>query len=275
MTTQLPSFDFLTLRNDGNDLNGILSKSVKPKNVLCMHIHGSWGNFYENPFCTQLSIVYNNAGFDYASVNLSGHDGGTISENFGESIDEIVSWINFLVDDETKIILQGHSLGALKLIRLASSSQYADLHERTAGLVLLSPFDLVAFYGGPNVERRRSHAKEFRDENGEQALVPKSIFDMWPISVKSYLELSEPEGDYDIFPTRLGEFGELDDTEIPRLVVLGEDDQASYPGAENVLDILEISTSSCELISSAPHNFAGCEDTLTKVVSNFIESLKI
>lgn len=267
------NFEFLTLEKNGTLLHGAKSETKQNNNSIAIHIHGSWGNFYENPFALELAGTYNQQGFDYASVNLSGHDGGTINESFADSVEEIIAWSDLLGAGKSNIVLQGHSLGALKLIRLANDPNYESAIEKLSGLVLLSPFDLVAFYGGPNVERRRSHAKEFRDANGENALVPDSIFDGWPISVGTFLDLSEPEGDYDIFPTRLGVLGELDETKIPRLVVLGEQDNACYPGAENVMAVLESSSCLSEMIPGASHNFAGKEDELSKVISKFISSL--
>lgn len=277
MFKQEKDFKSIFMNRKGEKLDGSIFRSEERKlaKVIAIHFHGSWGNFYENPFALGLAETYNKLGIDYASVNLSSHDGGTVNEDFAESVEEISAWVEFLTQEDTKVILQGHSLGALKIIRLANDPIYETFCETIAGLILLSPFDLVAFYGGPNVERRRSHAKEFRDENGPEALVPPSIFDVWPISVKTFLEFSEPEGDFDIFPTRLGQLGELDGTKIPRLVVIGEQDNACYPGAENVMAVLETSTSNSEMITNAPHNFAGREIQLGETISKFVANLDI
>ena len=209
------------------------------------------------------------------SLDLTSHDRGSIDDNFDDGLEQIQDWCKKLESSKTNIVLQGHSLGALKIIRMANSPKYEELFERVVGCILLSPFDLVAFYGGPNVDRRRAHAKEFRDENGPEALVPESIFNVWPISVKTYLEFSEPEGDFDIFPTRLGQLGELDKTDIPRLVIIGEQDNACYPGAENVMAVLESSSASSVLVAGAPHNFAGYEVQVEKQIEKFVANINL
>lgn len=240
---------------------------------LALHIHGSYGNYWENPFVKKLAPLYVNAGYSYASVNNPGHDDNTTHENFSESFDVIAAWIKQLTEPGEKLILQGHSLGALKIIAMVNDSRYAELIKRVSGIVLLSPFDVVAFYGGENIVRRRDHAKEFRDENGENAIMPDSIFDVWPISAKTFLELSEQGGPYDLFPTREHRIGTLGSIKIPTKVVIGGEDIASYPSPTHVYELLDEKNIDTTFIEGAPHNFAGYEDVLYRDLEEFVASL--
>lgn len=240
---------------------------------LALHIHGSWGNFYENPFVVELAGSYISTGYQYASINTPGHDYGTINEKFDDSFLAIQSWCEQLTGSDTKILLQGHSLGALKILRMKQLEEFKEFFESVIAIVLLSPFDLVGFYGGRNPERRRAHAKEFRDQFGERAILPNTIFNQWPISAGTFLELSEPGSEYDLFPSRLGQVDTLSKIEVPTLVVLGSQDFASDPTATDVSSAVEITSATCKLIEGAPHNFAGFESSLSKHVLDFIENL--
>ncbi|HMS24981.1 MAG TPA: alpha/beta hydrolase [Acidimicrobiia bacterium] len=263
-------YEFVTLaRKDQELLHGARTGDG---NALALHIHGSWGNFYENPFVLDVAQTYLDAGFTYASVNNPGHDGGTITESFDESFAAIRDWCDQLAP-EAPVILQAHSLGALKILRLATHPDFADFFERVSAVVLLSPFDLVGFYGGRNAERRRSHAKEFRDQFGGKAILPASIFDVWPISAETFLELSEPGSEYDLFPSRNHDVGALASLAIPTLVVLGGEDIASDPTAVDVMTALEAVEATSILIDNAQHNFAGHETELAGCIQKFLATL--
>ncbi len=264
-----PGTQFVTLDRKGEKiLCGV--RRGNGDNVA-LHVHGSGGNFYENPFALGVSDTYISAGYSYASTNNPGHDTNVVTENFDDSLDAIVDWCNQLAP-QGRIILQGHSLGALKILRLATHRDYAEFFERVAAIVLLSPFDLVGFYGGPNSERRREHAKEFRDQYGDTAILPQSIFDAWPISARTFLELSEAGSEYDLFPTRTlnRDIGAVAHVTVPTLVVLGSEDIYCIPTAQEVAESLKASRAKTVLIEGAPHNFAGYEQQLSRAIADFL-----
>lgn len=257
---------------DGQKLEGFSSTD---HDNLVLHIHGSWGNYNGNPFVEYVAKTYNSLGWRYASTNNPGCNEGTIHEDFSISCDAIAQWVSELAPRNTPIILQGHSLGALKILFMVNNTRYAEIVKRIAGIVLLSPFDLVAFYGGQNVERRRNHAKEFRDENGERAVLPHSIFDIWEISAGTFLELSEQGGPYDGFPTREKSIGYLAKVTIPTLVVIGGQDSASYPSPLAVTELLENKSINHVFLEEAPHNFAGSEDELAEAIADFVSTISL
>lgn len=266
------NFEFLTLERKGEELLHGARVGEGPK--LALHIHGTGGNFYENTFALGLSNTYVDAGYSYASVNNPGHDLDMVTERFDDSLEAIVDWCNEL-DPHARIVLQGYSLGALKVMRLMTHPDYTEFCERVDGIVLLAPFDVVGLYGGPNIERRREHAKEYRDQYGDDAIVPHSIFEPWPISVRTYLELSEAGSEFDLFPTRtlLRDVGAIAKIKVPMLVILGSEDIYSIPTAKEVAESLEESHVTTVLIEGAPHNFSGYENVLTESIAEFLSTV--
>jgi pimeloyl-ACP methyl ester carboxylesterase len=250
-----------------------------PTRGLALHVHGTWGNFYENPFVTALAPTYVEAGYAYASTNNPGHDGGSIDEDFDQSLGCIAEWVAKLGDSTTSLVLQGHSLGALKLLRLFSTESYKSLTDRVKGLVLLSPFDMVAFNGGKSpaeIDTNRSTVLAAEASDGGSALVSKTVFDVWPISIGTWLQASEPDGPWDVFPTRNGSIGLLAELTIPTLVFVGEADFASFPSGAAVIKDLEGSASPnvrAHLIPEGVHNFAGREAMLSTHLRDFLQEV--
>lgn len=265
-------YEFLQLHLVDKVLHGLKSGT---SSRFALHVHGTWGNFYENLFVMRLVDTYINAGWSYATVNTSGHDGGSISENFAASLLEITSWLTQISPD-VPVILQGHSLGALKIVRLLTDGQHQAIRDRVKAVVLLSPFDLVAFNGGIGKElaSKREAAVLQRAMLGGSALISTDIFDRWPLSIDTYLKATESGGDWDLFPTRNSDSGRLADLGLPTLVALGSNDFASYPNPKVAASLAsDLSNTKVLFVEGAPHNFAGAEDALVAGVQDFLSML--
>lgn len=253
--------------------------AVGPRGPLALHLHGTWGNFYENPFVTALAGTYLRQGWRYASVNLPSHDGGSVGEVITESLDAVRDWIKALTSDGEPLVLQGHSLGALKAIRLMSHPEYRDVADRVSGLVLLSPFDIVAFYGGDAeaAVRARHLVEAEMARAGDAANVPSSVFDLWPLSARLFLDMTTDDGEWDIFPSRAADTLRQRMAGIGRstLVGIGGDDFAAYPDPATVAASLDgVPGVTVALVPGAPHAFAGHEDVLGEHVGRFLATLR-
>jgi len=142
---------------NGLELIGILFESntttSSDNDTIVIHVHGNYGNFYNNKFIWVMSTQYINNGIDFLSFNLSAHDGlcegydngilryigGAVSD-YNESIldiDAVIKYVEYL--GYRRVILQGHSLGCDKII------DFLMLHpEKNNELILLSPVDSFA-----------------------------------------------------------------------------------------------------------------------------------
>lgn len=129
--------------NNSNDIS--LHKNQK----IVIHIHGNYGNFYQNKFLWYMSTMYCKNGIDLLSVNTSSHDGlaegyygknlkyvGSSVSDYKDSLLDIQAAIDFATflgyDD---ILLQGHSLGCDRVIDFLVHS------EKKLDTILLSPVD--------------------------------------------------------------------------------------------------------------------------------------
>lgn len=268
-------FEFLTMKTAKGNLHGM---QIGAEGDLALHFHGTWGNFYENPFVTALAQTYGDCGWRYASVNLPSHDGGSIDEELSDSLDAIQAWIERLARPGSKIIVQAHSLGAIKVIRALHDNLLSNVGGNIVGGVLLAPFDVVAFNGGHSDEAVRSNRERVKESMivDANALVPRDVFSHWPLSAKTYLALTESGGAWDVFPSREDQHAEwLASCRLPLFVAIGENDFSAFPSAEAVISSLnERESIYPHLIPQAPHNFAGQESYLENRLSDFIRRLK-
>src|SRR5438093_13111615 len=122
--------ELVTLRSTkGLDIDGILYRSDSGKATI-VHIHGSFGNFYQNRFVRLMARRYCEARMNFLSVNMAGHDGlvegyrhnlefeylGGAVADFGECVADIEGAVLFARQFSDRIILQGHSLGCDRVL---------------------------------------------------------------------------------------------------------------------------------------------------------------
>ena len=132
---------------NGYKLHGIYF-SEEYNNHTIIHVHGNFGNFYQNEFISVMSKVYLSSGINLLSFNLTSHDGlaegfkdgefeyvgGAVSD-FNECLNDIDAAICFAKKYVNHITLQGHSLGCDRIIYylLKKGEKYNS--------ILLSPVD--------------------------------------------------------------------------------------------------------------------------------------
>jgi pimeloyl-ACP methyl ester carboxylesterase len=178
-----------------------------------------------------------------------------------------------------RVILQGHSLGALKIVRCLHDRIFDNLEYTITAAVLLAPFDIVAFNAGKNhaeVEQNRETVRQIllQDPN---ALVPREVFAHWPISAKTYLQITESGGQWDVFPSRDDDNHRewIRSCEVPALIAIGREDFAAFPNPISVVQALtDLEGVSAHVVPDAPHNFAGQESILGAKLRDFLSQLK-
>jgi pimeloyl-ACP methyl ester carboxylesterase len=143
---------------------------------------------------------------------------------------------------------------------------------------LLAPFDVVAFYSGGGDSKAkiiRKNVEKLLQSQDALSFVPSEIFNMWPISIKTFSEMITDGGPADQFPSRLGNTGrELSFLTVPTFVAIGSDDFASYPTVSEVLVQLRQNTNLVvKEIIGASHNFGSQEPELATAIFEWLDSL--
>jgi hypothetical protein len=141
--------ELITLQSTkGVALDGIMFRREENE-ITIIHIHGSFGNFYQNQFIRDMASIYQGAGINLLSINLAGHDGlaegykwgknfeyvGGAIADFNECLADIQGVVNFASRFSNRLILQGHSLGCDRVLHFLVST------EARYDFILLSPCD--------------------------------------------------------------------------------------------------------------------------------------
>ena len=243
--------------SDGLYLHGFYSPTEDKKTAL-LHIHGFEGNFYENSFIYSLIKETSQNNIAFLTVNTRGNnkitDFNTISGGYktigawNELLEEahldISAWLKFLLDEGyQEIILQGHSLGTIKVVRYLFEGEYKDIISK---LILLAPFE--------------KH-------------IPSS--DLSPQTFESWNNQSDLARVFDFSATDY-DFPILKQIKIPTKIIVGEKDEYFYPSNQNdfqrIMNLLlsHIPNSQGVFIPDTVHSYKPNEELMSKEVVGFI-----
>ena len=250
-----------------------------PIDLAILH-HGTGGNFYGPGVLAQMQDRLVESGYPVLRVNSRGHDiahntpkgrMGAAYEIVDESRFDWRAWLDFAeARGFQRILLWGHSLGALKTIYYL-----AKVHDARVGAVIASSPPRFSYSGylakqGAEKFRRDFQAAQKLIEAGEpdgviDASLPMEVLQ----SARVYLDKYGPEDRYDIL-------GLLPGVKIPVLVTIGSL-EGSIPGvhlhfafdglAGQIAELAAGSENvSFEPIPGAEHSHAGKYDELWSVV---------
>jgi alpha-beta hydrolase superfamily lysophospholipase len=280
---------------DNLRLDGLLFEPDKKSFTGVLHIHGMAGNFYENIFLDSMAEEYTNAGYAFLTVNTSGHDfianlavigeteqhkmAGQIFEKFEDCISDIDTWLNFFkFKGYNRVILQGHSLGAVKVVYYLYKKPESDL----SALVIASPPDMLGLARveaeKKNFERDLAEAKRLVAEGKGKNFLSNIIWNWYYISAETYLNIMADGAKTDVFPIlRGGAFEELESVKIPTLAFYGGTDDAAVFSPEKDLEIikkhLKNEKSKTLLIDTAPHSYFKHEKQTALSVVNWLKEI--
>ena len=243
--------------SDGLYLHGYYSPS-SDKKIALLHIHGFEGNFYETSFVYTLEKKLSKNNIAFLTVNTRGNgmvtefntvDGkyrtiGSHKELLEEAHLDISAWIKFLINEGyQKIILQGHSLGTMKVIRYLFEGKYKDKIKK---LILLAPFEKTLLDNiSPETQEGWAGDNDFA-----------RVFD---------------------FTSRNYDFPILKQIKVPTKIIVGDKDEyllPSEPGNyQKAMDILlnNIPNSEGIFIPDAIHSFKPNEELMSEEVVKFIK----
>lgn len=284
-----------TTTTDGLILHGMYCSPAEHaiSDTCIIHIHGSYGNFYENFFLSEMSEVYTKKGFTFISAGTRGRDYyadfkirkgenydsiriGGIREIFQHCEQDIQAWIDYAISQgSSRILLQGHSLGAMKVVF------YLKHHpESIAGLILISPpdnFGLQQTQYGNRFQNDLLEAKQLVLSN-EYALMPDGAY-YDPITAKSFLSLlayPEDTGMFTYLDIPLMKLSGMASILCPLLVTFATANEAVIAPLNKCIAALQSSINDdvlfhYEIIQDANHSYHFKEIELVSKISNWLD----
>lgn len=280
---------------DGLYLHGYISPNNNHKTVI-LHIHGFEGNFYENNFVHVLINETDIEKIAFLTVNTRGNGKETEFNTTGgdtkrigaryelleESHLDISAWIKFLIDQGyTEIILQGHSLGTLKVVRYMIEGEYKD---KIIKLILLAPFDkkglIVASNRQPLDELLEKATQIIKSGKGED-IVTKEFGDI-ELSYNTYVSWYKQDDLGRIFEFCSPNYKSsiLEKITIPVLTLVGSKDDFFYATDPNQKEVAmewllnQLGKGEGKIIQDAAHSFSPNESLMAKEVTSFIKKEK-
>ncbi len=150
---------------DGLRLDGVLQLAEPATRQVVICLHGVGGNFYGSTLLESVAQALVKSRWDVLRANTRGHDAYSIAQSTSapphqgaafETVDEcrfdIAAWVRFLqARDYQRVLLLGHSLGAVKAIY----AQALDPQPAVCGVIAISPprLSCQAFQEGPQGAR--------------------------------------------------------------------------------------------------------------------------
>jgi pimeloyl-ACP methyl ester carboxylesterase len=277
---------------DGYILHGMVCADPD-HGIWVIHVHGSYGNFYENFFLTPMAEAYASRGISFVSMNTRGHDYfadlktrtddgyaskrvGGIREIFRDCVHDIGAWARLARDrGAARVVLQGHSLGAMK-VAYHAWKRPADAN----ALVLISPPDSIGLQHndvGDRYDEYLAHARSRAAVAPDELMPDDAYFD--PISCAAYADLfAAPEetgmftfGDVDVM--RRSAMGAIS---IPILATFATEGEAVLDDLGTCADaIREVAPRADEVqvvvVDGANHNYHDREARLSECVVRFVD----
>lgn len=168
-------------------LDGIVFRPPNPR-LAIVHVHGSLGNFYQQPFIRVFAKRLAHHGVALLSFNLTAHDGvsegytpdqgmqyigGSLSR-FETCLDDLDALLCFASSICPRVVLQGHSLGCDRVLF------YVQQRAKCVPLILLSPCDSYRlqeiWLDGEKVTEQAVRLSSESDNDGQINLVPAAEY---------------------------------------------------------------------------------------------------
>lgn len=227
-------------------LHGLYQAGDKHKSAVIL-IHGFTGDFFSHDFYHTIAqklaeqnhalILAQTRGTGLHTEFIKSDRSGVYIGSFAEKIEDahidISAYIKFLKKEGyTSIVLAGHSLGTIKVVRYLFEGEYKDDISR---LILLSPFDKNVFMhikGEGNWDKYLSVAKDKNASGHGTDLVPVPEWEDYPLSYETFYSWYNKSPLSCIWDFYKQPFHSeiLTKIKIPVRVILGEYDEfTNYP----------------------------------------------
>lgn len=280
---------------DGLKLSGLFQPGNKNKHAVIL-IHGFTADFFSHEFYHQIANKLSNQSnalvipqtrgtglrTEFIKKDGSGVYIGSFYEKLEEAHYDISAFIEFLKQQgHQKIVLAGHSLGTIKVVRYLFEGKHKNDIDK---LILLAPFDKNVFIkikAGNKLDSFLDTSQEKITQGSGQDLVPVPEYEDFPLTYETFLSWYNQKDlsciwdfyrkDYD-FPV-------LKNINIPVKVILGDKDEfVSYPdfgvSPQSALQTLKDHVPNCEtyLVKDCGHTYLGKEDIVADQFAQLLVS---
>ena len=290
MATELIEF----YAEDGVILNGYINKEkIKTEQVL-IQIHGMTSNCFKK----REKVISRNVeklGIDSICFNTRGSDivkyikykdgkktlGGTAYEDIEESYYDILGAIKYALQLGYKnIYLQGHSLGATKIVYTYNKMiKNNDINLKyVKGIILLSLVDIPYMFNKYSTQEVFEYALRKEAENSILELMPNNSF-LHPISVKTFLRYIKYNKNIDFakFSEENYDFKELNCINVPLFIRWGNNKELIERKADNQVNFvnnkIKNNIKDINFIDGADHSFSGKEEILADEICTFLNNI--
>lgn len=276
---------------DGFQVDAMLAWADADTTVI--HVHGICGNFYTNPFVSEMNRQYPSQGMNFLAINHRGHDviaegyingdltyvGGAL-EQFEETLRDVEAAIEFASEFSDLIILQGHSGGCEKV--LAYAAKWAT---NPPPVILIGPADskeLLRQYIEPEslIDQHR-RLRRYTEDDDWFSLLPESEFGIstegaeYPVpKTKNSLLGLHDSGALEILDYKTS--WPDDPIQTSGLACLGGEDPLLTTPIPKIRDALSdrLKTLSVYKSDSADHHFSGEERPLVAAITDWVKELE-
>ena len=281
---------------DGHQLDGILYEA-KESIATVLHVHGSLGNFYHQPFVQVFAKTLTREGINLLSCNMRTHDGiaegynadgdmeyvGGSLARFETCVKDIQGTVRWCRKLGPKVYLQGHSLGCDRVLHYLESTKAA------LSPILLSPCDSLQlqkeWLGEEEFRQQQAALRERREKQSTEAE------EAWNWAAPdAYGVKGEDDWTYQIPVTegvlesiQLGAVGrilavEMGGAEIGKveaLAYMGRTDRIRGASIEAMKKHLQVLLPNVEVIEGeGGHNMEECEEDTAKRVAGWIRKME-
>lgn len=272
-------------------LQGLLYEPDQKTNKVILHIHGMAGNFYENRFLDAMAKTFTDNAWAFLVPNTRGHDFiadfpvagdkeeykriGNFREKFEECVFDVKAWLDFAdLQGFKEIVLQGHSLGAVKVVYYIAKTE----DKRVSKMVLVSPPDMVGL-----AEAEKDHkellilAKKMVSEGNGDEILPKFLWDWYYLSAKTYIDFGERDNPIDVFNTYdKDKTSVISNIKVPVLAFFGSKDDAAILPVSEALEVIKKKAANTPkfdtaIVEEAPHSYFAHEQEAADLVLNWLK----